>query len=68
MIEFDELGRMDLIGVFPSVVALRIARPFDQILQGLGPPPGPMGTDLFYLIFLFSINQIRRWSGEVGAV
>jgi hypothetical protein len=68
VIEFDELGRTDLIGVLPSVVALWIARPFDQILQGLGPPPGPMGTDLFYFVFLFPINQIRRRSGKVGAV
>jgi hypothetical protein len=68
MIEFDEFGCVDLIGVFPSVVALWIARPFDQVLQGFGPPPGPMGTDLFHFIFLFSINQIRRWSGKVGAV
>jgi hypothetical protein len=68
VIKFDEFRRMDLIGVFPSVVAFRVACPFDQILQGLGPPPGPMGTDLFYFIFLFSINQIWRWSGKVGAV
>jgi hypothetical protein len=68
VIEFDEFGRSDLIGVLPSVVALRIARPFDQILQGLGPPPGPMGTDLFYFIFFFPINQIQRRSGKVGAV
>jgi hypothetical protein len=68
MIEFDELRCVDLIGIFPSVVTFRVARPFDQILQGLGPPPGPMGTDLFHFIFFFSINQIRRWSGEVGAV
>jgi hypothetical protein len=68
MIKFDEFRRTDLIGVFPSVIALRIARPFDQILQGFGPPPGPMGTDLFYFVFFFSINQVRRWSGEVGAV
>jgi hypothetical protein len=68
MIEFDELRRTDLIGVFPSVVAFGVARPFDQILQGLGPPPGPMGSDLFHFILFFSIDQIRRWSGEVGAV
>ena len=56
MVEFDELGRMDLIGVFPSVVAFGVACPLDQVLQGLGPPPGPMGTDLFHFVFFFSIN------------
>jgi hypothetical protein len=68
MIEFDELGRMDLIGVLPGVVAFGVTYPFDQILQGFGPPPGPMGSDLFHLVFFFSINQIQWWSGEVWAV
>jgi hypothetical protein len=68
VIEFDELGRMDLIGVLPGVVAFGVAYPFDQVLQGLGPPPGPVGTDLLHFVFFFSINQIRWRSGEIGAV
>jgi hypothetical protein len=68
VIEFDELGCMDLISVFPSVVAFRVALSFDQILQGLGAPPGPMGTYLLHFIFLFPINQIRWRSGKVGAM
>jgi hypothetical protein len=68
MVEFDEVGSMGLIGVFPSVVTFRVALPFDQILQGLVPPPGPMGTYLFHFIFFFSINQVWWRSGEVGAV
>ena len=58
MIQFDEYRCMDLIGVFPSVVAFGVSFPFDQILQGLALPPGPMGADLLHFIFLFSINQI----------
>jgi hypothetical protein len=68
VIKFDELRRMDLIGVFPGIVAFRVTLPLDQILQGLGPPPGLMGTYLLHLIFLFPINQIRWRSGIVGAV
>jgi hypothetical protein len=68
VIEFDELECMDLIGVFPSVVAFGVALPFDQILQGLGPPPGPMGAYLLHFVFFFSINQIRWRLGEVGAM
>jgi hypothetical protein len=68
VIEFDELGRMNLIGVFPSVVAFGVTLPFDQILQGPGPPPGPMGTYLLHFVLLFSVNQIRWRSGEVRAV
>jgi hypothetical protein len=32
MIKFDEGWCVDLIGVFPGVVALGVALPFDQIL------------------------------------
>jgi hypothetical protein len=65
VIEFDEFRRMDLIGVFPGVVAFGVAYPLDQILRSFGPPPGPMGPDLFHLVFFFPVNQIRWRSGEV---
>jgi hypothetical protein len=68
MIKFDEFRRVDLIGIFPSVVAFGVSYPFDQILQGFGPPPGSVGADLFHFILLFSIYQIRWWSGKVGTV
>jgi hypothetical protein len=68
MIEFDECGGMDLIGVFPGVVASRVTLPFDQILQGFAVPPSPMCVDLFHFILFFSINQIRWGSGEVRIV
>ena len=68
MIKFDEGWHVDLIGVFPSVVAFRITFPFDQILQGLMLPPGPVGMYLLHFVFLFSINQIWWRSGEVGAM
>jgi hypothetical protein len=32
MIEFDEGWCVDLIGIFPGVVAFRVSFPFDQIL------------------------------------
>jgi hypothetical protein len=68
MIKFDEGWGMDLISVFPSVVAFRIAFPLDQILQGFALPPGPMGTYLFHFVFRFSIYQVQWQSGEVGAM
>jgi hypothetical protein len=68
MVEFDKFGRVNLIGVFPSVVAFGVALPFDQILQGLGPPPGPVRTYLLHFVLLFSINQIWWRSGKVGSV
>ena len=68
MIKFDEHRCVDLIGVFPGIVALRVALPFDQVLQGFGPPPGPVGMYLLHFIFLLPINQVRWRSGKVGAV
>jgi hypothetical protein len=65
VIEFDEDWCMDLIGVFPGVVAFRVTLPFDQILQSFLMSPCSMGTDLLHFIFLFSINQIRGRSCEV---
>jgi hypothetical protein len=56
VIEFDEYGCMNLIGVFPGIVAFGVSFPFDQILQGLAPPPGPMGTYLLHFVFCFSLN------------
>jgi hypothetical protein len=68
MIEFDEHGGMDLIGIFPSVVTFGIALPFDQILQGLAAPPSPVCMDLFHFVFFFSINQVGWRLGEVRTV
>ena len=68
MIEFDEHGHMNLIGIFPGVVAFGVSLPFDQILQGLALPPGLVGTYLFHFVFFFSINQVQWRSGEVWSV
>jgi hypothetical protein len=65
MVMFDENWCMDLIGIFPGVVAFRVTLPFDEILQGLAMSPSPMATDLFHFIFFLSINQIRGRLGEV---
>jgi len=36
VIKFDEVGCMDLIGVFPSIVAFRVSLPFDEVLECSG--------------------------------
>jgi len=33
MIKFDEVRHMDLIGVFPSIVAFGVSLPFDEVLE-----------------------------------
>jgi|HubBroStandDraft_3_1064219.scaffolds.fasta_scaffold509596_1 hypothetical protein len=68
MIKFDEHRCVDLIGVFPGIVALRVALPFDQVLQGFAMPPSPVCADLFHFVFFFSINQIRGRLHKVGTV
>jgi hypothetical protein len=68
MVEFDEVGGMDLIGVFPGVVAFGVSFPFDQILQHFVLPPGPVGTYLLHFVFCFAINQIWWRSGKVRAM
>jgi hypothetical protein len=56
VIEFDENGHVNLISIFPSVIAFRLALPFDQVLQGLSMSPPLVSTDLFHLVFFFPIN------------
>jgi hypothetical protein len=68
MIKFDEHRGVDLISVLPGVVTLRIALPFDQILQGLAMPPSPVCADVFHFVFFFPINQIGGRSCEVGTM
>jgi len=36
VIKFDEVGRMDLISIFPSIVAFGISLPFDEVLEHSG--------------------------------
>jgi len=68
VIKFDEVGCMDLIGVFPSVVAFRVSFPFDEVLEHPRLPMTLVTSYQLYFVFCFSINQIRWWSREVGAV
>ena len=68
MIEFDEFRGMHLVGWFPCVVTFRVPFPFDEILELSSPAMTSVVNNLFYFIFLFTLNQVRWWSGEVGSV
>ena len=56
----DLLGSMlEVARGLPGVVLDTIASPAYQILQD---PTKPSAIpDLFYLVFLFSVNELRRW-------
>ena len=68
MIEFDEFRGMHLVSWFPCVVTFGVSFPFDEILESSGPSMMSVIDDALHFIFLFSANQIRWWSGEVGSV
>ena len=59
----DLLGSMlEVARGLPGVVLDTIASPADQILQD---PTKPSAVpDLFYLVFLFSVNELRRWRSD----
>jgi hypothetical protein len=68
VIEFDEVWCVDLVSIFPSVIALRVSLPFHEILQGPETSLVPMGVDLIHFILIFPFDQIRRRSGKVWAM
>src|SRR6266404_2865732 len=68
LIMLDKVGGMDLISWFPCVVALGISFPFDQVLEPFRPSELSVCDNSFDFVFFFSVNEIRRWSGEVWTV
>jgi hypothetical protein len=44
---------VDVIGWFPCIVTLRVALPFDQVLQGMTVPKVSVVLDLLHFIFCF---------------
>ncbi len=68
MIMLDKLRGVDLISRFPCVVTFGVALPFNEILELLCSPELSVCNYLFDLIFIFSIDEVRQWSGEVGTM
>ena len=68
MIGLKELRGMDLVSWFPDVVTFGIPFPFDEVLEHSGSSMTSVVNNMFHLIFLFSIDKVRWWSGEVGAM
>ncbi len=65
---FDQFRGMNLISWLPCVVAVGVSLPFDEILQSFRSSELPVCDDPFNFVFFFSVNEVRRWSGEVWAV
>ena len=65
MIEFDEFRGMYLVSWFLCVVTFGVSFPLDKILEPSGLAMMSVVNDTLYFILLFTINQVRWWSGEV---
>ena len=68
MIKFDELRGMHLVSWLPCVVTFRVPFPFDEVLESSSPSMTSVVDNALHFIFLFSVNQVRWWSGEVRPV
>ncbi len=68
LIMLDKFRGMDLISRFPCIVTFRVPLPFDEILKPFRSSELSVCDDSLDFVFLFSINEVRRWLGEVWAV
>jgi hypothetical protein len=68
VIGFYQIQQVNITGHLPSVIALRVAFPFDQILQGPFVPIVPMTADPLHLILFLVIDHVRWWPGEIRTV
>ncbi len=64
----DNFRGMDLISWFPCVVAFGVSLPFDEILESFRLSKLSVCDDLFDFVFIFSVNEVRGWPGEVWAM
>jgi hypothetical protein len=59
---------VDLVSWFPCVVTFGVALPFDKVLKGFITSMTSMVEHAFYLVLLFSVDKVRRWSRKVWSV
>jgi hypothetical protein len=53
MVLLQQMGSVDVIGGFPSVITLRASLPLDQILQGIAVPEASVITYGFDFVLSF---------------
>ena len=64
----DKFRGMDLVSWFPCIVTFRVSLPFDEVLKSFRASELSVCDDSFDFVFLFSVNEVRRRSGEVWTV
>jgi hypothetical protein len=68
MVGFEDVWGVNLRCWFPSVIAFRVSLPFDKVLESSGSSVTSVANNAFNFELLFSINQIGRWTREIGSV
>ncbi len=68
VVMLDKFRGMDLVSWLPCVVAFGVSFPFDEVLKSFRSSKVSVCDYSFNFVFFFSINEVRRWSGEVWAV
>ena len=68
LIMLDKFRGMNLISWFPCVVTVGVSLPFNEVLELFRLSELSVCDDSFDFVFLFSIDKVRRWSGEVWTV
>ena len=68
LIMLDKFRGMNLVCRFPCVVTFGISLPFDEVLRPFRSSELLVCDDSFDFVFFFSINEVRRWLGEVWTV
>jgi len=64
----DKIRGMHLVSWFPCVVTFGVPFPFDEVLKSFRSSELSVCDYSFDFVFLFSVDEIGGWSGEVWAV
>ena len=68
LVVLNQIISMQVLNWLPGIVTVRIAPPFDQILQLLLATKISMHEDCFDFPFFFSLNEVRRGSHIIRTV
>jgi hypothetical protein len=68
MVISDQLAHVNVLFRLPSVIAVWVPLPFDEILQVVFSALETVIDDCFHFVFVLASDQVGWRSDEVGAV
>ena len=68
LVMLDKFRGMNLISWFPCVVTVGVSLPFNEVLEPFRSSELSVCDDSFDFVFVFSVDKVRGWLGEVWAV